>query len=153
MASSVHTNAVNADVTARSTDDLDSQPAQVHFNGTALPVKTFQAYCDLYLGDELKGGEARVYSKVGERWEVCVAPSFDSRFQQVPFRFSFPSFKFETLVSFPFAFRMLCHAQSRRVSLGSGSEPQDSSAALVPCPGIYPAVQLPFATAGCVCTN
>ena len=69
--------------------------AQVYFNSAQLPVKTFQNYCDLYLGDALKGGEQRVYAKVNERWEVCVAPT-DGQFQQVlfcAFSFSFSNEK------------------------------------------------------------
>ena len=50
-------------------------------NGTVLPIKSFQEYCDLYLGDKLKGGP-REYLRVNERWEVCVAPT-DGQFQQV----------------------------------------------------------------------
>lgn len=30
----------------------------------------------------LQGGEQRVYAKVNDRWEVCIAPT-DGQFQQV----------------------------------------------------------------------
>ena len=55
--------------------------SQVVLNGQALPIKSFQEYCELYLGDKLKGGP-REYLRVNERWEVCVAPT-DGQFQQV----------------------------------------------------------------------
>ncbi len=54
---------------------------QVSLNGQVLPIKSFQEYCELYLGDKLKGGP-REYLRVNERWEVCVAPT-DGQFQQV----------------------------------------------------------------------
>ena len=55
--------------------------SQVVLNGQALPIKSFQEYCELYLGDKLTGGP-REYLRVNERWEVCVAPT-DGQFQQV----------------------------------------------------------------------
>lgn len=55
-------------------------PLQVYLNGTVLPIKSFQEYCELYLGDKLTGGP-REYLKVSDRWEVCVAPT-DGQFQQ-----------------------------------------------------------------------
>ena len=54
---------------------------QVYLNGEVLPIKSFQEYCELYLGDKLTGGP-REYLRVNERWEVCVAPT-DGQFQQV----------------------------------------------------------------------
>ena len=50
-------------------------------NGQALPIKSFQEYCELYLGDKLTGGP-RECLRVNERWEICVAPT-DGQFQQV----------------------------------------------------------------------
>ena len=49
-------------------------------NGQHLPIKGFQDYCELYLGDKLTGGP-REYLRINERWEVCIAPS-DGQFQQ-----------------------------------------------------------------------
>ena len=54
---------------------------QVYLNGEVLPVRSFQEYCELYLGDKLTGGP-REYLKVNDRWEVCVAPT-EGQFQQV----------------------------------------------------------------------
>ena len=52
-------------------------------NGQALPIKSFQEYCELYLGDRVRGGP-RECLRVNERWEVCVAPT-DGQFQQISF--------------------------------------------------------------------
>jgi hypothetical protein len=60
---------------------VDSLPPQVYLNGKQLPVKTFQDYCEMYLGDKVTG-PPRVYERVNERWEVCVSPT-DGQFQQV----------------------------------------------------------------------
>ena len=58
---------------------------QVVLNGTRVPVKTFQEYVDLYLGQAPpKGtGAPRVYEKLHERWEVCVSVADQGQFQQV----------------------------------------------------------------------
>ena len=54
---------------------------QVSFNGTKLPIKTFQDYVGLYIKDKDKE-LPRVYERFSDRWEICVSPS-DDQFQQV----------------------------------------------------------------------
>ena len=56
---------------------------KVLYNGTQVPVKTFQQYIDLYIGP--KSETPRVYEQGDNRWEyaVCISPS--DEFQQVSF--------------------------------------------------------------------
>lgn len=56
--------------------------AQVYLNGTRLKVKTFQEYCELYLGPKDQGGPPRVYERISDRWEVCIATT-EGQFNQV----------------------------------------------------------------------
>lgn len=44
-------------------------------------MKTFQEYCELYLGPK-DGGPPRVYERFSDRWEVCVATT-EGQFNQV----------------------------------------------------------------------
>jgi DNA topoisomerase-2 len=53
----------------------------VYYNGQRLAVKNFQDYVNLYLGPT-DNGVARVFEKVGDRWEICISPT-DGQFQQV----------------------------------------------------------------------
>jgi DNA topoisomerase-2 len=53
----------------------------VFYNGQRLKVKTFQEYVDLYLGPK-EGGSKRVYERISDRWEVCIAPT-EGQFNQV----------------------------------------------------------------------
>ena len=55
----------------------------VKFNGTALPVKHFQQYVDMYIGS--KSDTKRIYESSNDRWEyaVCMAPK--EEFTQVSF--------------------------------------------------------------------
>ncbi|KAK9813254.1 hypothetical protein WJX72_011500 [[Myrmecia] bisecta] len=69
---------------------------KVSFNGDNLPVKTFQDYVGLYLAHP---AEARVYAKVGDRWEVCVCVS-EGQFQQVSFVNSICTMKGGTHVNY-----------------------------------------------------
>jgi hypothetical protein len=46
-----------------------------------LPIKSFQEYCELYLGPK-EDGVARVYERINDRWEVCFSAT-DGAFQQV----------------------------------------------------------------------
>ena len=57
----------------------------MYLNGTKLPVNDFKSYVDLFLGAKLAADAVpRVYERVSDRWEVCVAAS-DDGFQQVSF--------------------------------------------------------------------
>ena len=53
---------------------------KVYYNDVQLQVKTFEQYCDLYLGD--KKDNPRIYHK-NDRWEMCISQS--DGFQQVSF--------------------------------------------------------------------
>jgi len=58
---------------------------KVYLDGERVPVADFKSYVDLYIGAKgSEGAKPRVYEKVSERWEVCVAPS-DDGFAQVSF--------------------------------------------------------------------
>jgi DNA topoisomerase-2 len=55
---------------------------KVMLNGTALRFKSFEQYVGMYLPAD----SPRVYRKVNDRWQVCVAPSGEiSKFFQVSF--------------------------------------------------------------------
>lgn len=54
----------------------------VHYNNVRIPIRDFNQYTNLYLGPRNEGRK-RVYCKVNDRWEVCVAMSEDNEFQQV----------------------------------------------------------------------
>ena len=56
---------------------------KIKYNGDVVPVKNFQQYIDLYIGD--KATAPRVYEENGERWEYAVAMSPSSEFIQVSF--------------------------------------------------------------------
>jgi DNA topoisomerase II len=56
---------------------------KIKYNGGLIPVKTFQQYIDLYIGD--KATVPRVYEENGERWEYAVALSDTKEFVQVSF--------------------------------------------------------------------
>lgn len=57
------------------------QCLQVSFNGTKLPIKTFQDYVNLY--PRLEGDAMpRIYERINDRWEVCIGAS-DGQFRQV----------------------------------------------------------------------
>ena len=56
---------------------------KVKYNSSLIPVKNFQQYIDLYIGD--KTAAPRVYEENGERWEYAVALSPTSEFIQVSF--------------------------------------------------------------------
>lgn len=53
----------------------------MYYNGTRLKCKTFQEYVELYLGPK-DGGAPRVYERVSDRWEICVATT-EGQFNQV----------------------------------------------------------------------
>ena len=50
----------------------------MYLNGDRLPVKSFQEYVGLYIGNK---DAPRVYERVNDRWEVCVLAS-EGQFHQ-----------------------------------------------------------------------
>lgn len=56
---------------------------KVKYNSNLIPVKNFQQYIDLYIGD--KNDSPRVYEENGERWEYAVALTPTNEFVQVSF--------------------------------------------------------------------
>jgi DNA topoisomerase-2 len=63
--------------------DHSTKKIKVLFNGHQVPVKNFQQYIDLYIGN--KDIVKRVYEEANERWEYAVALSETHEFQQVSF--------------------------------------------------------------------
>ena len=56
---------------------------KVKYNSTLIPVKNFQQYIDMYIGD--KTITPRIYEENGERWEYAVALTPSNEFIQVSF--------------------------------------------------------------------
>jgi len=56
---------------------------KVKYNSTLIPIKNFQQYIDMYIGD--KSMCPRVYEESNERWEYAVALSSSHEFIQVSF--------------------------------------------------------------------
>jgi len=56
---------------------------RVKYNDMNVPVKNFQQYIDLYIGD--KNASPRVYEDSGDRWEYAVALTPTNEFIQVSF--------------------------------------------------------------------
>jgi DNA topoisomerase-2 len=56
---------------------------KVKYNSNVVPVKNFQQYIDMYIGD--KNENPRVYEDHGERWEYAVALTPSNEFIQVSF--------------------------------------------------------------------
>jgi DNA topoisomerase-2 len=56
---------------------------KVKYNSNVIPVKNFQQYIDLYIGD--KNETPRVYEDNGDRWEYAVALTPMNEFVQVSF--------------------------------------------------------------------
>ena len=56
---------------------------KVKYNSNLIPVKNFQQYIDMYIGD--KNETPRVYEENGERWEYAVALTPSNEFMQVSF--------------------------------------------------------------------
>jgi len=56
---------------------------KVKYNSSVIPVKNFQQYIDMYIGD--KNESQRVYEEHGERWEYAVALTPSNEFIQVSF--------------------------------------------------------------------
>ena len=62
---------------------VTDKSVKVCFNGEEIKVGGFEKYCDLYLDGA--GALKKVYERINERWEVCIAPSPDGQMQQVSF--------------------------------------------------------------------
>lgn len=62
---------------------VSNKKIKVVFNGEVVPVKNFQQYIDLYIGN--KGEEKRIYESTDDRWEYAVALSKTQEFQQISF--------------------------------------------------------------------
>lgn len=62
---------------------LTDANVKVRFNGEPVPVRSFETYVNLYIGD--KSETARVYEQPNERWEYAVAISPSGEFTQVSF--------------------------------------------------------------------
>jgi len=59
---------------------------KVVYNGETVPVKTFEAYVDMFVGGGKKDAPRAFFSTPDRRWEVAVAPSgADGGFRQVSF--------------------------------------------------------------------
>jgi DNA topoisomerase-2 len=56
---------------------------KVKYNAGLIPVKNFQQYIDMYIGD--KSDSPRVYEDNGERWEYAVALTPTNEFAQISF--------------------------------------------------------------------
>jgi len=56
---------------------------KVKYNANLIPVKNFQQYIDMYIGD--KSQNVRVYEENGERWEYAVALTPTNEFVQISF--------------------------------------------------------------------
>lgn len=56
---------------------------KVKYNSQPIPIKNFQQYIDLYIGD--KEQNPRVYEEADQRWEYAVALSKSHEFSQVSF--------------------------------------------------------------------
>jgi len=56
---------------------------KVKYNGQLVPVKNFQQYIDMYIGD--KTACPRVYEEANERWEYAVALTPTNEFVQISF--------------------------------------------------------------------
>jgi DNA topoisomerase-2 len=63
--------------------DHSVKKIKVNYNGLTLPVKNFQQYIDLYIGE--KGETKRIYEAANDRWEYAVALSPTHEFVQLSF--------------------------------------------------------------------
>ena len=62
---------------------ITDKSIKVKYNSLPIPVKNFQQYIDLYVGD--KDGVKRVYEEAGPRWEYAVSLSPTHEFIQISF--------------------------------------------------------------------
>ena len=67
--------------------DHSIKKVKISFNGVPLPVKNFQQYIDLYIGEKSSGTaeSKRVYEQPDERWEYAVALSPTHEFVAISF--------------------------------------------------------------------
>jgi len=67
--------------------DHSIKKIKISFNGAPLPVKNFQQYIDLYIGEKSSGTaeSKRVYEQPDERWEYAVALSPTHEFVAISF--------------------------------------------------------------------
>lgn len=67
--------------------DHSVKKVKISLNDEVVPVKNFQQYIDLYIGQKDAADEStkRVYEEAGDRWEYAVAISKTHEFQQVSF--------------------------------------------------------------------
>ena len=56
---------------------------KVKYNSMPIPIKNFQQYIDMYIGD--KSESPRVYEENGDRWEYAVALTTTNEFIQISF--------------------------------------------------------------------
>ena len=63
--------------------DHSAKKIKVEYNGAPIPIKNFQQYIDLYIGE--KDQCKRVYESCNEHWEYAVALSPTHEFSQVSF--------------------------------------------------------------------
>ena len=63
--------------------DHSVKKIRVGYNGETIPVKNFQQYIDLYIGN--KDETKRVYELADDRWEYAVAISPTHQFEQISF--------------------------------------------------------------------
>ncbi len=62
---------------------ITDKNVKVKYNSMPIPVKNFQQYIDMYIGD--KSNSPRVYEENGERWEYAVALTPTNEFVQISF--------------------------------------------------------------------
>ena len=62
---------------------ITDKALKVKYNSQLVPVKNFQQYIDLYIGD--KSASPRAYEDHGERWEYAVAMTPTHEFVQISF--------------------------------------------------------------------
>ena len=63
--------------------DHSIKKVKISYNDEVIPVKNFQHYIDMYIGDKTES--KRVYEQPDERWEYAVALAPDHEFTQVSF--------------------------------------------------------------------
>jgi DNA topoisomerase-2 len=71
--------------------DHSNKKIKVTYNENVIPVKNFQQYIDIYLGQ--KSEMARVYEEANERWEYAVSLSPTHEFTQISFVNGIATFK------------------------------------------------------------
>lgn len=62
---------------------ITNKKVKVRYNNELIPVKNFQQYIDLYIGE--KSTTSRVFEQANERWEYAVCLSPKDEFSQVSF--------------------------------------------------------------------